>query len=334
MGFVKRQHQTDLNLFFCPRCLEYKSRGEFRIDNRTGWPQYYCKPCESALNRLRYKKMEKGKTHKRQHPTNPNLFLCIKCQEYKPRECFSFQKGSVLGIKSCCKGKCSGRTKEELRIYYEKTREALRKKHRELFPLVFRSVICGNCEKVFETSDHKLNYCSKECRENHWRREGMLKHECICKTCGITFISDKEDRSYCSRYCMTQDKSLVVKCPTCGESRYLNMNSGRGKSTMRDCIRCYNNNRNHKRALEISDIYISGRYKISIKELTPDLAEVLRHRIIANRTLKELKNLIREKEHESDRDFVSGEQHKDEEVNESYRGSEETGHGGDCGMSA
>jgi len=67
-------------------------------------------------------------------------------------------------------------------------------------------------------------------------------------------------------------------------------------------------------------------------EIIPETIELKRQQIIMKRTLKQLKEW--RKEHESDRDVISGKQRKDEAVNEINRGREETGYGGDSGLPA
>jgi len=67
-------------------------------------------------------------------------------------------------------------------------------------------------------------------------------------------------------------------------------------------------------------------------DMSIDLLKIKRQQIIMKRTLKQLKEW--RKEHESDRDVISGKQRKDEAVNEVNRGREETGHGGDSGLPA
>jgi len=55
-------------------------------------------------------------------------------------------------------------------------------------------------------------------------------------------------------------------------------------------------------------------YGVDKKNITLEEIEIVRQRMIAKRTLKQLKEW--RKEHESDRDVISGEQRKDETVNE------------------
>jgi hypothetical protein len=84
--------------------------------------------------------------------------------------------------------------------------------------------------------------------------------------------------------------------------------------------------------MRLPDYRIVVHLKRTYSEITPELIEVTRQRIIMKRTLKQLKEW--RKEHESDRDVISGKQRKDETVNEVYRGREETGYGGDSGLPA
>ena len=89
-----------------------------------------------------------------------------------------------------------------------------------------------------------------------------------------------------------------------------------------------------KAVSQLLDHYLISNMKRDGCVINAGTIELKRQQIIAKRTLKQLKHLIREVENESDRDVISGEQHKDEAVDEVYRGCEEAGHGGDCGLSA
>jgi hypothetical protein len=48
---MKRQHPTDQNLFWCPRCEEYKEQDDYYIDKRYGRPTGWCKPCMNSVKK-------------------------------------------------------------------------------------------------------------------------------------------------------------------------------------------------------------------------------------------------------------------------------------------
>ena len=96
---------------------------------------------------------------------------------------------------------------------------------------------------------------------------------------------------------------------------------------------CENKKRNAGKSVDnLKDRYIRGILNKLGSAITPETIELKRQQIIMKRTLKQLKEW--RKEHESDRDVISGEQREDETVNEINRGREETGYGGDSGLPA
>ena len=70
-----------------------------------------------------------------------------------------------------------------------------------------RVVICGNCEKEFETLDRKKKYCCTKCQKkaNSNKRKIRPKDkeakQITCLTCGVTFETTDGRRRYCSKKC-------------------------------------------------------------------------------------------------------------------------------------
>ena len=186
---------------------------------------------------------------KRQHPTDPNLFWCQKCQTYKAREEFVKRSDRPIGITAKCK-RCHA---DYARDIYKKDPEKAMSKSRE--------------------------YCKN--------------HPAICKLLKRRYIEKHRN-----------SETFIAK---------------RKRAKLRQVV-------------EIRDSYLISNMKRDGIPITPETIELKRQQVIAKRTLKQLKEW--RKEHESDRDVISGKQRKDEAVNEINRGREETGYGGDSGLPA
>ena len=74
------------------------------------------------------------------------------------------------------------------------------------------------------------------------------------------------------------------------------------------------NNNSKKRRDNLRDSYVAHCCRVSFPNPSPETIELKRQQIIMKRTLKQLKEW--RKEHESDRDVISGEQRENETVNE------------------
>lgn len=320
---MKRQHPTDENLFWCYKCKTFKHRREFHKDNRSiHGIQGQCRECCHVGD------ISKPRITKRQHQTDKTLFLCSKCLQYKPAECFYKLNHSSIGIQSYCK-KCSKKSRGDSNYYYHKNKAKILEKYKQSHPAVYGQSVCKTCQKIFETDSSKKRYiyCSPECRKNY--RKKFYKS---CRCCGKGFWGESKSL-YCSSKCVF-DEQTIINCPICGKARVICINTPEYKGDERTCMACSDKARNTEKRKKLHIHYISSTVNIPVKELTPELVETVRYRIIVKRTLKKLKHLIREVENESDRDVISGEQHKDEAVDEVYRGCEEAGHGGDRGLPA
>jgi transposase len=164
----------------------------------------------------------------------------------------------------------------------------------------------------------------------------------LCKKCkeymvrdrfSINFATHKGRRygpymsSWCSR-CKKEQDDTHGGAERRREWRYAKLKSD--PVYVKECKRRYQSNA----CKELRDWYIRKRIKgrSALSEITPVIIELTRQQIEMKRTLKQLKKW--RAEHESDRDVISGEQCKDEAVDEIHRGCEEAGHGSNFGLSA
>lgn len=162
MKQIKRQHPTDVSLFWCPKCQTYKKKGDFakRAKDKNGI-QSRCKKCNNNLI-PRYPRIEKnclvcgglfpvkpsqydirktcdrkcqakyysGKIKGRQktHLSDKNLIWCSNCKTFKIKECYGKRKNRLDGLSSWCT-ECNNRKSSER--YYTLDKDVLRKKSRE-----------------------------------------------------------------------------------------------------------------------------------------------------------------------------------------------------------
>lgn len=89
---------------------------------------------------------------KRQHPDDPNLFWCPKCQMYKAREEFSPDKRVLSGIQNICK-ECKNK---KIRTKYHHNIESERNKNREK-------------ARVYREKPGKREMLSKRSLEHYYR---------------------------------------------------------------------------------------------------------------------------------------------------------------------
>lgn len=82
--------------------------------------------------------------------------------------------------------------------------------------------VCKNCHEEFESEDKRVKYCSRDCRDDYYKRmrkrvekKLMIKE---CKNCGKTFQT-KNNLQYCC--CNECRKEYLSKnrefCEVCGE---------------------------------------------------------------------------------------------------------------------
>lgn len=86
-------------MYKCPRCLESKPQSEFHRSStvKRGF-QYYCKPCQNELNRIK-------REYRKQH--GPSIIIsdkvCAKCNNRKPISQFPIKRDASDGYVSYCK---------------------------------------------------------------------------------------------------------------------------------------------------------------------------------------------------------------------------------------
>jgi Cu2+-containing amine oxidase len=238
--------------------------------------------------------------------------------------------------------KCS-RCKKEFSPNNKIRQQAIRRKATH----VYCSRECLNKRRV-DTSDSNLLFCYY-CKMYKKISEYYSKR-IICKSCHKKQADEIHHRDPSLR--RENQKRYYLKEPEKKRAlskkhriKYVNMHRNEIlekakqrnielKNTDPERYALYKHNSKAKDIAQLKRRYVVDILKNCNKPVNETTIELRRQQIILKRTLKQLYKLIREKEHESDRDFVSRQQHKNEEVNEGHRGNQETGHGGDCGLSA
>jgi hypothetical protein len=118
LGKMKRQHPTDPNMFWCPKCQGYKTKREFSGNKSKSFGiANYCRKCSALYSRKRYfDNLAKGIRPRGRKAKvvrqNGTLWWCPKCELFKERNEFyevNPSKSSPHGITGTCK-KCCGET--------------------------------------------------------------------------------------------------------------------------------------------------------------------------------------------------------------------------------
>jgi hypothetical protein len=232
--------------------------------------------------------------NRRQHPYNQDLLWCPKCRQYRLKSEFYKSTKKYGGGFFSRCKKCC----KEIASEYDRQ----------------------NREKINERRKRKYKHHPKESK-----RKGTGSKKLLCVRCN-TYKNKKDfnkrsDRGWYKSFCKQCEKKWKREY----DEYYKNTpaykaNRARSMSRRLDQIR------------NIDDQYVRKRLRDEGLIITPMSIELKRIQLQAKRTLKQLKEW--RKEHESDRDVISGEQCEDEAVDEVYRGGEEAGHGGNSGLSA
>ena len=279
---------------------------------------------------------------KRQHPTDPDLFWCSKCETYKDRSEFYRGKSVPGWCISCVRRKkrekkciicgsvfltyygkyCS----DECRKKASQKQNKLRMMRRN--PCRIEKAKCAFCGKDYEIirgayvekkKMGKSKYCSDECRIKYNSR---VKYTRNCIICGQKFRTASYVTKTCSDKCRkiaTNDKKIERKCPICGKSRLVYEQTRQHGDLPTDllCERCSSlaRERNKRKvdSEEINDNYIKDLLRKQNKIISSETIEFKRHHIIMQRTLKQFKKYRKEKENESDHTDVQGKQQANEQ---------------------
>lgn len=233
---------------------------------------------------------------KRQHPTDPNLFWCPKCKTYRGKGEFGKDKNDPNGIASwCIICRC-----RKTGLPYKYSKESRAKMEMTQFKKGERASMATE----FQKGIIPWNKGKKGIMPRPWN-----------------------------------DTNTVVSCMHCGEDikrKPSQVKKSKHQFCSPECEWKWMYKGGSKAArVELRDTYIRTCLQsigFNRREIAPETIELKRQQIIMKRTLKQLKDW--RKEHESDRDVISGEQREDETVNEVNRRGEETGHGCDCSVSA
>lgn len=108
---------------------------------------------------------------KRQHPTDPNLFWCPKCKEYKEKNEFHKNKTNTNGITSTCKTCNCLRTKKYQTLNKEQIKE-----RRSSYFLSHREEQRIYCKKWREKNKEQ-----KKKNDKNWRLLNKERHYLACR---------------------------------------------------------------------------------------------------------------------------------------------------------
>lgn len=284
----------------CTKCGQKKE-----VPGQIGLAQRWCRRCVSEHQRAKYwaspEKYREIAKNRRLTFGHHRSFIKLKCLQ-----CGKEYSARVDGFMKYCSIQCVGESQK-------------------------RRVItsCSQCGKEIQTTHSRSDsgkgkFCSKDCADKS--KIGVTVHNAGSFKLGIVHYRPPV------KYKMAETRT----CIKCGSEKPISefiKDKTYASGVTAVCKRCVADERKRE-CRDLADSYIKSRLRYDQLAITKDTIEFKRQSIVAKRTLKELKHLIREVENESDRNVISGEQHKDEAVDEVYRGSEEAGHGGDCGLSA
>lgn len=226
----------------------------------------------------------------RQHPYNQDLLWCPKCRQYRLKS--EFYKSTKKKYGEGFFSRCKKCCKEMASEYDRQNREKrneYRKRKYKHHPKESKRKVTGSKKLLCVRCN---TYKDKK---DFDKRSGRSYYKSFCKQC------DKKWRQEYNEY--------YKNTPT------YKANKARERSRRLDQIR------------NVDDQYVRKRLRDEGLIITTMSIELKRIQLQAKRTLKQLKEW--RKEHESDRDVISGEQREDETVDEVYRGCKEAGHGSD-----
>jgi hypothetical protein len=249
---------------------------------------------------------------KRQHPTDPNLFWCTKCQTWR-------KKNTEMNAKSSWCKKCRNQSQKDRYLKNPQKYRDISKIRRELGLQKRGKVktVCVQCKKeYFGRKDGSLKFCSKKCA-GEWHKKRITFQ---CPSCGLGFelplcrMSDGH-MHFCSKKCRNHYNSLISKKYGAIYGFKKGHESPR-KGTIivpMDVQKEKRRTNYNKRRDNLLGSYLAQIIRANKQEATPTTIELTRQRIIMKRTLKEFKQWRKEQENESDDTDVHGKQREDEE---------------------
>jgi len=207
---------------------------------------------------------------------------CPKCGENK--QLTDFYKSRRSGTSSYCK-KCKS-------IYQKLNQSQYYRKRHPIRSVIKKCKICGKEFKIVNdkrgTSFERKKYCSDKCRYQYVRRE---KYERICIVCGKKFMTKSISAKCCSKECIKLKilgHPIIRHCPKCGKEHlaYPRCITFKRNKLCKVC----ENKRNRRL---ITDSYIKSDLKKRREPITKMVIELTRQRIIMKRTLKQLRERIK-----------------------------------------
>jgi len=216
---------------------------------------------------------------KRQHPENPDLFWCPKCEAFTNKQ---------------PNGTCVPCKKEYMTRYRKENKDAIAKYHRSLF-----AHICKECKTKFSSANKAQDTCSRKCSQKR-RMKTTPKQQRTCPICGeirdvctIGFYKNLAPDTRCER-CQARIRS----------KKYLPEDPESQKR------------RNRTKIELLTDGYVATYLRCLQVPITPETIDLRRQQILMKRTLKKLKQW--RKENDPTYTPISRKQHPDAPPDENY----------------